>query len=340
MMEKKVLFFGKRLKISEINFATSPFFAEVGEAIRQYTNATTYVELHTSGSTGTPKAIRLNKNYMRASARKTLEALQLNPGDRCLLCLSPKRVGGLMMLVRWLEGDLDLYLTEPQKNPLRALSTEVDFAAMVPYQLAHSQESLHRAAKIIVGGGAVSSALEEACRHHPGLYHTYGMTETISHVALRRFGASYFTALPEVHFAVDARACLIITARHLGIKTLVTNDVVALLDEKRFVWKGRYDHVVNSGGIKLHPEELEAKIGALDFPFFLAGVPDEMLGEKLIAVVATKHTSHESGDLLALISAGLNKYEKPKALWEVEELLYTENGKLKRNLDLYTPGAR
>ncbi len=336
-MEKKVLFFSKRLKISDINFNLSPFYAEVGAVVAAYLAPDPHFTVHTSGSTGTPKPIVLNKAHMRASALKTLEALDLKAGDRCLLCLSPNRIGGMMMLVRWLEGDLDLYLAEPQQNPLHDLNVPMAFAAMVPYQLLHSLEQIGQVDKIIVGGGTVSKNLEEkAMQQHKGLYHTYGMTETISHVALRPFGAPHFTALRDVHFAVDVRNCLEITAPHIGVEKLLTNDVVKLEDAHHFVWKGRYDNVVNSGGIKLYPEALEEKVGPLDFPYFLAGIPDAALGEKLIAVTATRNTSHEGGPLLQQLGVGLSKYERPKEVLEVEALLYTENGKLRRNLALYT----
>ncbi len=340
-MEKKVLFFGKRLYISEINFNKTPFWQEVGESLNTFLNPEPDYEIQTSGSTGDPKKIKIRKSHMRASAQKTIEALSLKQGMRTLLCLSPKRIGGMMMLVRWLEGDLDLYLSEPVHDPLSALQHQVDFTALVPYQLAHSLEGLYKVKTAIIGGGGVNRKLEEATqKSSTRLYHTYGMTETISHVALRPFGeADYFKAVPGARFSLDARKCLVIDAPYMGINGLVTNDMVQLIDRERFTWLGRYDNVVNSGGIKLHPETLEEKIGDLGFPYFLTGMPDALLGEKLVLICGAKEalSKEEEVNLLERLKGVLGKYEKPKNVFTVPELLFTENGKLRRALSLYTP---
>ncbi|MGB0178160.1 MAG: O-succinylbenzoic acid--CoA ligase, partial [Owenweeksia sp.] len=169
-------------------------------------------------------------------------------------------------------------------------------------------------------------------KDHPGeIWHTYGMTETISHVAMRRVNGSdndVFRALPGVSFQVDQRGCLVINAPDIGVENLLTNDTVELVDTTSFRWLGRFDNVVNSGGIKLHPEAIESKIGEWGQPFFLAGVPDDALGEKLIMVVESEQPVLKSQ--LKSLFKGFAPYEVPKEIRTVSTFEYTANGKLNR----------
>ncbi len=281
----------------------------------------------TSGSTGEPKIIRIPKVYMRASARTTLKFLELKAGDRALLCLPTNKIAGIMMILRAMEGDLQLEAVSPSANPLAEVAGNFAFAAMVPLQAEASLTELHRVDKLIIGGAPINSQLEAKLRRLPGeIFHTYGMTETISHVAMRRIGSDYFRAVPAVSFQVNADGRLIIDAPHIGIKALLTNDVVDLQDSHTFKWLGRADNVVNSGGVKLHPEDIEKRLGDLGMPYFLTGIPDDRLGQQLVLVLETQAQL----SLADFDFSALDPYEKPRALYCLPAFDYTANGKLRR----------
>lgn len=326
-IEKKMKINGKYLNFSEIKFSFPDIFSFLSEFYDSNPNFTVY----TSGSTGKPKPIEVPKAYMLASAQRTLMALNLQPGDKSLLCLPLNRIGGIMMLVRCLEGDLDLYPMGSTSRPISNTKVHYDFAAMVPYQVDQSLEDLHKVKKLIIGGAPISPSLEKELIKVPiQMYHTYGMTETISHIALRdiKDSASVFKALPKVEFATDARQCLVINAPEIGINQLATNDVVELISPTQFLWKGRYDHVVNSGGIKLFPEEIEKKIGDIGVNYFLFGEADEKLGERLAMIV-------EGGGEMTLKRmqahfASLGRYEGPRVLYKVSQFATNAGGKLDR----------
>jgi len=330
--EKKVRLNGRLLYSSAVKFENTTNGSVAETLFKDFLSEKDFMEIATSGSTGSPKLIRLYKEHMRASASKTLNFLKLEAGSRSLLCLPPERIGGLMMLIRWWEGDLDLHMVSPQASPLEELEGNFDFAAMVPYQVTHSLTQLHRVHKLIIGGGAIPPELEQKLKDHAGeIWHTYGMTETISHVAMRRVNGpddDVFQAMPGVRFSVDERQCLIINSPDIGMENLVTNDVVELVTNTSFQWLGRYDNVVNSGGVKLYPEFIEQKIGEWHHSFFLAGVPDNTLGEKLVLLIEGPDIT-DIGELQARFSK-LDRYEIPKEIKVVPKFEYTANGKLNR----------
>jgi O-succinylbenzoic acid--CoA ligase len=218
--------------------------------------------LQTSGSTGQPKAIQLTRAQMITSAHWTGEALGLRPGDRALVCLSVAYIAGMMMLVRGFELGLQVTVIEPMSRPLAHFPPTVrfDFTAMVPLQLhetlrgtPHESVILDHMKAVLIGGAPISLALEEySQRVQAPLYHTYGMTETVSHIALRRFNgpqrSDYFLPFDEVRLGKDARGCLTITSALTRGETLQTNDLVALQTDGSFRWLGRIDNVINSGG--------------------------------------------------------------------------------------------
>lgn len=304
--------------------------------LEQWTSESLFYTIRTSGSTGKPKIIQIKKEYMLASAKKTLKALNLRAGDRSLLCLPIHKVGGVMMIVRALLGELDLWITEPSAKPLQDVEGEFDFVAMVPYQVSQSQADLHRVKKLIIGGGPVNSELERKLRDHQGeVYHTYGMTETISHIALRRININKrepFKALKNVEHSLDDRSCLVIDAPDIGVRKLVTNDIVDLHNSQSFTWKGRYDNVVNSGGLKLFPEEIEQRLGELGYNYFLFGEPDPKLGERLAMLVETSEKL--SQDVFKDALEDLDRYERPKAIYTTKQFEYGEGGKVNRKASI------
>lgn len=251
------------------------------------------VVVHTSGSTGKPKALRVGKEMMRASAQKTLRFFNLQPHDVALLCLSAHYIAGKMMIVRAILGQLSLYVVEPSALPLQGMEGGVAFAAMVPMQVFEQLKisgSLNSVQKLLIGGGAVSASLAEglqACTCEA--YESYGMTETVSHVALRRINGAArqdaFVPMPQVNIGVDGRGCVVIDAPGLLAEPLTTNDRAELLPNGGFRLWGRMDNVINSGGIKIQPEVVEQQIAScFDVPFAISSVPDAKLGEKLVLV--------------------------------------------------------
>lgn len=302
--------------------------------LEEYLNTEKTVQVTTSGSTGTPKLIKLEKDKMLASARATLEYFNLKKDQTILLCLPTQFIAGKMIWVRAMEGGLNLLVAKPSSNPIKNLSTKIDFAAMTPHQVAttltENPDKFDLIDQLIIGGGAVNSNLLERLQ---GLttkcFATYGMTETITHIAIKKLNgvarSEYFEAIGETTFELGQDQNLIIHAPHLAEEPIVTNDVVNLVDNKHFEWLGRLDFVINSGGVKLFPEQIEKKLeNVIDRNFFVWKEKDDKLGEKLVLVI--------EGDPIDLptLSEYLSKLEVPKAIYFLPAFSRTENGKLDR----------
>ena len=287
-----------------------------------------YLEINTSGSTGTPKIIRVDKQAMVNSAIATADFFDLQPGQKVLHCLPTEYVAGKMMFVRAFILGLDMEFVAPSSHPLTGVKGSFDFCGMVPLQAKNSIKDLRRIKKLIIGGAKVTKALEQELATIPSqIYETYGMTETITHIAAKRVGASAFTVLPNVKITTDDRHCLVIDAHKISGEKIVTNDLVELISDTQFVWKGRFDNVVNSGGIKLIPEQIEEKLASsISNCFFVYGKADELLGEKLVLYV-----EGESMPIDDTIFDGLDKYEKPKEVVFITEFKRTATGKIIRD---------
>lgn len=333
-MKKSFRINGSNLNFSQIKSKKESEFYSLATFLEQYYSAEPTFMVSTSGSTGVPEPIKLPKKNMRASAQATLNFLRISAGDTALLALSPDHIGGIMMLVRWVEGDLNLVLSSPKANPIEETEDIIDFAALVPYQVYHSYTDLHKIKKLIIGGGPINPELEKRLQEVPTqIWHTYGMTETISHIALRKVNgedkSNIFKALPSVTFDVSSNGCLVISAPYIGVEKLQTKDVVELQNEHAFIFKGRLDNVINSGGIKLHPEEIEGQIGDLGYDYFLTGVRDPELGERLVLV-----TDNSKANLSVLDHIKLGKYQKPKEILVVPKIEKTPTGKIKRIISI------
>ncbi|NUY80026.1 AMP-binding protein [Flavobacterium sp. MAH-1] len=287
----------------------------------------TDIEINTSGTTGTPKTIRVSKQAMVNSALATGDFFDLQPGDKALHCLPTKYIAGKMMFVRGFILGLDMEFAAPSANPLKYDDQRYDFAALVPLQAENSLKRLGNIRKIIIGGAKINPMLEKKLEKvNSKIYETYGMTETITHIAAKQVGDSAFTVLPNVTISYDDNNCLVIHAPRISDDVIVTNDLVELVNENQFVFLGRRDNVVNSGGIKLIPEQIEAKLaGKINARFFVAGIPDETLGEKLVLFVEGKEQPMAED-----VFAGLGKYEKPKEVRFVPHFTETGSGKIKR----------
>lgn len=308
------------------------FEKPVGDFLLDWFDSKSYIEMQTSGSTGTPKIIKVDKQAMVNSALATGEFFGLQSGNRALQCLPVKYVAGKMMLIRSIILGLDLDYVAPTSHPMQGLDGKYDFAAMVPMQAQNSLKELRNVKKLIVGGARVSATLENELMKLPTeVYETYGMTETITHIAAKRVGEGVFTVLPHVTISYDNRNCLVIHApKIIAEDTIVTNDLVELVNENQFKFLGRIDNVINSGGVKIMPEQVEQKLdGKLDRRFFIASKEDKELGEKVVLVV--------EGEPFAIdttIFDCLDKYEHPREILFVSKFKETENGKVLRKESL------
>ncbi|HEX8017846.1 MAG TPA: AMP-binding protein [Flavobacterium sp.] len=303
----------------------------IGEFLLDWFDDKEYIEMRTSGTTGLPKLVRLQKQAMIQSALATGDFFNLKPGNKALLCLPVKFIAGKMMLVRSFILGLELDVREPSTTPLALNDKLYDFVAMVPLQVQNSIEALKNVKKLIVGGAKMNTALEEKVLPlKTDIYETYGMTETITHIAAKKVGEKAFTILPNVKIAQDSRGCLAITVPAISNEPIITNDLIEFVKENQFLFLGRIDNVINSGGVKLIPEQIEAKlIKKINSRFFVTGIPDSILGEKLILVIEGEKQDFPTGFFDVL-----DKYEKPKEIVFVPKFKENENGKLLRKPSL------
>ena len=315
---------------------------EINQFLREWFSTDPHIVVKTSGSTGNSKNIHLRKDFMINSALATGCYFQLGENTKALCCLPIKFIAGKMMLVRALTLGWDLDVIESTSNPLQEITKEYDFSAMVPLQLRNSISKIDQIKTLIVGGGVVSRELKKAIQTiDTNCYATYGMTETITHIAVKKLNKfsqseleseSVYKTLPDVTISKDKRSCLVIRAPKISNENIITNDVIDLISKSEFNWKGRLDHVINSGGVKLHPEEIEQKLSNTIYSrFFVAGILDEILGEKCILVI-----EGENYPITKKHFSKLSRFEIPKAIFFIPKFIETGSGKIQRlkTLDL------
>lgn len=304
---------------------------EIGFFLLDWLNDEMHVRVVTSGSTGKPKEMHLSKEAMKISAEATANYFHLQPKNTALLCLSSQYIAGKMMLVRALQIGMELDAVAPSSTPLHAVTKHYDFVAMVPLQVAQSLSDLSKIKTLLVGGAKLQPEMVSKLAQLPTqIYETYGMTETITHVAVKRVGALCFSLLPHVSMSVDERNCLVIHAPFISTEPIVTNDVVEMLSTAQFKLKGRWDNVINSGGVKIFPEELEDALSAhISSRFFVASLPDPLLGEKIILVVESLPY-----EINPAIFENLTTYQKPKAVYFVPTFIETPTQKINRSKTL------
>ena len=305
---------------------------ELEEFLKEWCNDSPTVLVHTSGSTGKPKPMYVEKRRMEASARITCEFLGLKPGDTALLCMSLDYIAGKMMVVRALTCGLRLITVEPCGCP--SWDEDIDFAAMVPMQVYNllqtdeGRERLMRIRHLIIGGGAIDDALARVLIGFPNqVWSTYGMTETLSHIALRRLSgpeaSEWYTPFEGVSLSQTEEGCLVIDAPAVHDGPLVTNDM-AELSEGRFRIIGRKDNVICSGGIKIQIEEVERLLKPhLQAPFMITKRPDTKFGEQVVLLTE----SQEMNIIKGVCQKNLPKYWQPRIYLYVNQLPMTETGK-------------
>lgn len=302
--------------------AVDKFTLQCAAFIEEFLNDTPCVSVLTSGSTGSPKVMLAEKSRMRASARMTCKFLSLKPGDRALLCMPLEHIAGKMMVVRALQAGLKLYTVSPCTDPFAHAPKDLDFAAITPMQAhcvlqnAHSTAAMSRCRQIIIGGGFILPELaQQLGRLSCAVYHSYGMTETLSHIALRRIDSAHpdapFYPLPGVKLSLNTEGTLCIDAPQVAAVPVQTNDLAAISDDGSFVILGRRDNVINSGGIKLLPESIEKKLSqVITTPFALSARRSIRYGEELVLVSEIPLPDK----LLQQAYTLLDRYEKPKAV--------------------------
>ena len=299
--------------------------------------------LKTSGSTGEPKPIHLTRFQMEASAKLTGKTFNLGQGDKALVCLNVDYIAGITMLVRGMVLGLELTIIEPNSNPLLNLENQkFDFVAFVPLQIQNilqdknQVEALNKMKAIIIGGAAVNEVLEQEIQKlKVPVYSTYGMTETVSHIAIRRLNgenkSGNFQVLEGVTIGVDERNCLNIIADASNNELIKTNDIVEIINEKEFKLIGRFDNIINSGGVKIQLEKVEKIVEEFiqNSRFFAYGINDLALGQKLILVIEADFFSEEDKfDVLQKLRENLSKYEIPKQIFTINTFSETPTDKI------------
>ena len=321
--------------VDELLIFTHNFSDEIHQFLKDWFSDKDFIIVQTSGSTGTPKPISIQKELMLNSALATGNYFSLPINTTALLCLPIKYIAGKMMLIRAITLGWHLDVVEPNSNPLKDVYKEYDFSAMVPLQLENSLSKIHLIKKLIVGGGVMSNNLVDKVKNiSTSVLATYGMTETITHIAVKNvnktdYKPSFYQTLPNVTIYIDNRNCLVIKASKVSDVVVKTNDVVQLISNTEFEWLGRFDNVINSGGIKLHPEKIEDKLSKIITKrFFVAGIPDKKLGEKLILIIEglKQDINYERSNL--------SKFEVPKATYFINNFLETETKKIQRSKTL------
>jgi len=341
----------------EVLAYTAKYSDKIHHFLKDWFSDNEYIIVSTSGSTGAPKAIKLEKRQLQNSAIATGNFFKLKEKTSALLCLPTTYIAGKMMLVRAITLGWHLDAVAADSKPLKEHFTSYDFAAMIPLQVENSIAKLYQIKKLIIGGGVVSSNLQKKLQDlSTEVFATYGMTETITHIAVKKLnnfvslsGAAikqflqkeFYEILPNTTIYKDERNCLVIQNKMISDSIIFTNDVVALISDTQFEWLGRFDNVINSGGIKLHPEKIEMELSKIIVQrFFVAGIKDEKLGEKLVLLIESaedkpvKLQNQLIGEMKN--SKLFSKFEIPKEIYFVGRFVETDTKKIqrKKTLDL------
>lgn len=332
-------------KMNEEEFACgSAIMADLYNFLKEWFNDKSFIMVQTSGSTGKPKSMKANKQQMINSASITCSYLGLKRGDSALLCMPLKYIAGKMMVVRAIVAEFNLMAVEPCSHPLKGIESHIDFAAMVPMQVICSlgvpqeKEALAKLSNLIIGGGIIDTELAKSLEDLPGnIYSTYGMTETLSHIALRKLNgddkSEYYTPFPTVSLSLSKENTLIVDAPLVCDNQLFTNDIAELLPNGQFRIIGRKDNTINSGGIKIQAETVEAKLSTrINVPFAITSIPDKTLGEAVALVIEQKDDCNHLSEpeFERVCNEVLDKYERPKRIIYVKKLPLTETGKICR----------
>ncbi len=313
---------------------------ELAGFLDEWYNSESYIKATTSGSTGIPKTIRLEKEFVAESARRTIKYFRLKESDRVLHCLSTRYIAGKLMVVRALSGNLKLYTAAPETDFSFLQKEKLHFAAMVPLQVIKildeepsPGEWLQNLEQLLIGGSALPHSLETRLKDIPtACYSSYGMTETATHIALRKINGDgadeYYHCLEGIKIKLSENGCLQIIMQGLRKQPLATTDLAEVLNDNTFRILGRADHVIVSGGIKYSPEQLERKLQPfIKQPFVISSIPHETLGQQLVLILEGTENPEEKEALQEICRKHLTRYEQPRKITFIKEIPLTLNGK-------------
>ncbi|MBA99467.1 MAG: hypothetical protein CMN34_00900 [Saprospirales bacterium] len=295
-----------------------------------------YFSFQTSGSTGKPKNISIHREQIMASALTSLTFFELTAGQRVLLCLSTERIGGCMLLYRAVLGQLEVFVTEPSRSVPCELP--VDFTSLVPLQFhalrENNPEHFNQLGTILLGGSPIDQDTESFIQGLDNeVYQSFGMTETVSHIALRKVGyESAYTCLPNISVAKGDQNELLISAPSItGQEILRTQDVVSIINDKQFIWKGRLDFAINSGGVKIYPEEVEALCAQkIAEPLVVSSAQDKALGSIIVLCIESSDGKSLERIQRVLDTIYFPRYHRPKKVLRISKIPRLESGKINR----------
>ncbi|MBN2165223.1 MAG: AMP-binding protein [Marinilabiliaceae bacterium] len=304
--------------------------------LNQWFNNYESITLKTSGSTGKPKEIVFSKNQLILSAKTSIQLFNLHKESTALLCLPAEYVAAKLMIVRAIIGQLNLIIIPPDSNPLKNINTAIDFAAMVPLQVINSLNNqplkINLIKKLIIGGQKLPEEIAiKLSQFKTNIWETYGMTETLTHVALREISPSFsstFIAIPGNTFQTYNN-CLTINNSVFLTEEIKTNDIVNLISNNEFKYIGRIDNIINSGGIKISIDELESKLmSVLTIPFAISSITDQKLGDKIVLVIEKSKKELNIKNIIKKIK--LTKFETPKEIVLIDKIPLTPSNKTDR----------
>jgi len=325
--------------LPEHQTTSNEFETKVLDFIKEWFSESKTVKIQSSGSTGIPKVFDIEKSKMLNSAEMTCDFLGLEVGNIALTCLPIEYISGKMMVVRSILRKLKLKTVEPSTNPLEDITQEIDFCAMTPLQVENSLDQLHLIKKLIIGGASVSETLKnkisqtlQLSNTPTQIFETYGMSETLSHIALKQIFPNqeyWFSVFDGVEISLDERNCLKIFAPKLNSEVLQTNDLVKINGKNQFRFLGRIDNVINSAGAKIFPEELEKLVKqTIPNEVVFLGLEDEKLGQKLVLIIEGQESEAINQQLSTIKYK--KSFHKPKEIIFVEAIPRTPNGKVNR----------
>ncbi|MEO9804055.1 MAG: AMP-binding protein [Reichenbachiella sp.] len=342
----KIVFEGSEYQLSNLS-ELQKVYPESSRLIRfilDWQNKSNSFQLLTSGSTGSPKIIDVDRKQIVASVEATSQYLSLKSNLQVLSSLDPNFIAAVMMVARCLILDMNLILERPTANPLKGISSQIDFASFVPIQIYKmidegNIDRLSEINNVLIGGAPLSqSAFERLTSLDTNIYVTYGMTETLSHIALMRIKGNFtearFEVLPGVSIDSNADKCLNVKGKVTNNQWVQTNDIVEIFSENQFRWLGRADHVINSGGVKIHPEQLEMTITSklqLKTNYLISWIKDEVLGSTCCLITEGEPLSIDGFERVQkVVEQSFSKYHIPKFMLTVKEFIKTDSGKIRR----------
>lgn len=317
----------------EIEYIDLSRKVEIEHFLNEWFNDEAFIIAKTSGSTGIPKEILIQKKHLTHSAENTIKYFNLNQKSHFFSALSTDTIAGKMMLIRAMTTDGKISIGSVKRTTMDDLPEQIEFVALVPIQLEHylQQKDKISVKTIIVGGAPISDTLKNLCQTiSTPIYHTFGMTETLSHVAVKCINGKKdetYEALDGIHFSTQEEQ-LVIHYPAIGLDALLSNDIVELIDPFHFNWLGRADFAINSGGVKLFPEQIEQKLsGSLPYPFFIGSIKDDTLGESICLFISSESDVEIKKEVLLKL---LSKFEVPRYYKIGAGFTHTHNGKIDR----------